>query len=93
MERKAEVPETVVHATSETRKPIAADSKVKSTGQAARQQKPNNGADSQSHCEEFGGQLNQQSNETCEKQKFEEIMHGEIPKVFAENNYHLLLKQ
>ena len=56
MERKAEVPETVVHATSETRKPIAADSKVKSTGQAARQQKPNNGADSQSYCEEFGGQ-------------------------------------
>lgn len=93
MERKAEVPETVVHATTESRKPIAADSEVKSTGQAARQQKPNNGACGQSYCEKFGGQLNQQSNETCEKQEFEEIVHGEISKVFAENNYHLTLRQ
>lgn len=93
MERKAEVPETVVHATTESRKPVATDSEVKSTGQAARQQNPNNGADSQSYCEKFGGQLNQQGNETCEKQEFKEIVHGEIPKVFAKNNYHLLLRE
>lgn len=93
MERKAEVPETVVHATTESRKPITADSKVKSTGQASRQQKPNNGACSQSYCEKFGGQLNQQSNETCEKQEFKEIVHGEMLKIFAENNYHLLLRE
>ena len=47
----------------------------------------------QGDCEKFGGQLNQQSNETCQKQEFEEKVHGEIPKVFAENNYHLKLRQ